>query len=77
MKWEQDKTDYSWFATDGIGCEYRIAKVLVSDSDGSFRWHWVAAWMELNAPRIGSTSYESAEQGMKTMDSVCARGTVK
>ena len=65
MNWTQDKADYSWIATDALGCVYRVAKV-----DGTALW--VCAWTEEAGPRIGCRSYATAERAKSAMDNIAA-----
>jgi hypothetical protein len=65
MRWTQDKADYSWIATDALGCVYRVAKV-----NGTALW--ICAWTEEAGPRIGSVSYANADRAKWAMDNIAA-----
>ena len=65
MNWTQDKADYSWIATDVLGCIYRVARV-------SGTALWICAWTEENGPRIGACSYATAEHAKSAMDNIAA-----
>lgn len=71
LDWVQDSADYSWHATDALGCFYRVSKVISPDGE----WSWACAWLDTYykpGVRIGTTLCRTFEEAQQRMNNIAS-----
>jgi len=71
MWWLQDRSDYSWIATDPVGCVYRVSRVY--DNTGNSRWGY--CWRDGDYLRMGSRLFATSEECRSWIDLMLAHDT--